>query len=52
MRDIAHAYQTDERYVARVIALAFLPTQITKDILAGTQPIEITLHDLLLGEAI
>ena len=51
MRDIAHAYQTDERYVARVIALAFLPAQITKDILAGTQQIEMTLHDLLLGEA-
>jgi len=51
MRDIAQAYRTDERYVPRVITLAFLPAQITRDILAGTQPLEMTPHDLLLGEA-
>ena len=52
MRDIAQAHRTDERYVARVMTLAFLPAQITRDILAGTQPLEMTLHDLLLGEAV
>ncbi len=39
LRDIARAYQTDERYAAHVIQLAF--------ILAGTQPFDLTLHALL-----
>lgn len=50
MREIAQAYDSDERYVARVIALAFLPTSLTAQILAGTQPPEMTLYDLLLGD--
>jgi len=52
MRDTAQAYRTDERNVPRVITLAFLAAQITRDILAGTQPLEMTPHDLLLGEAV
>ena len=47
MREIARAYDTDERYVARVTALAFLPTQLTQQILAGTQPPDLTLSELL-----
>jgi site-specific DNA recombinase len=47
MREIATAYDTDERYVARVISLAFLKADLTESILQGVQPPEITLHILL-----
>lgn len=47
MREIAHAYQTDERYVARIIMLAFLPTAVTRQILDGTHPTDLTLHSFL-----
>jgi site-specific DNA recombinase len=50
MREIAQAYDSDERYVARVIALVFLPTSLTRQIMAGIQPPEMTLYDLLLGD--
>jgi hypothetical protein len=46
MRDLAKAYDTDERYVARVIPLAFLPGDLTRAILAGEQPPELTLRRL------
>ncbi|KAB0269143.1 recombinase family protein [Microvirga brassicacearum] len=47
MREIAQAYQTDERYVARIIMLAFLPAARAKQILDGTQPSDLTLHSFL-----
>ncbi|MCB4767678.1 recombinase family protein [Ancylobacter sp. Lp-2] len=50
MKEIAQAYRTDERYVARIIPLAFLPAQLTRDILNGTQPPEMTLVELMAGE--
>lgn len=50
MREIAQAYDSDERYIARVITLAFLPRPLTAQILAGVQPPEMTLYDLLLGD--
>lgn len=49
MRDLAHAYRTDERYVARVINLAFLPTELTAQIILGTHPPDMTLAGLLKG---
>jgi hypothetical protein len=47
MRELAQAYDTDERYVARVISLAFMPANLTEAILEGTQPPELTLHGFL-----
>ncbi|KAA2236438.1 recombinase family protein [Salinarimonas soli] len=46
MRDLARAYDTDERYVARVVPLAFLPRDLTQAILVGEQPPEMTLRSL------
>ena len=47
LREIAHAYQTDERYVARSVMLAFLPATLTQRILDGTHPPDLTLHSFL-----
>ncbi|UOK71862.1 recombinase family protein [Ancylobacter polymorphus] len=47
MRDIARAYDTDERYAAFVLRLAFLSPELTRRIFAGTQPYGLTLHQLL-----
>lgn len=47
MREIAQAYQTDERYVARIVMLVFLPTTLTQQILDGTHPPNFTLHSFL-----
>jgi hypothetical protein len=47
MRELAGAYDTDERYVARIIPMALLPASLTKAILDGTQPVELTLHRFL-----
>ncbi|MCB4769641.1 hypothetical protein LGR54_13575 [Ancylobacter sp. Lp-2] len=52
MKEVAQAYRTDERYVARIIPLAFLPDELTRDILNGTQPPETTLVELMAGEGI
>jgi site-specific DNA recombinase len=49
MRDLAQAYGTDERYVARIIPMAFLPPKLTQNILEGTQAVDFTLHRLLRG---
>jgi hypothetical protein len=46
MRSLAKAYGKDERYVARVIPLAFLASPIIEDIVAGQQPIELTAQRL------
>ncbi len=47
LRDLARAYDTDERYAAFVLRLAFLSPELTDNILAGTQPYGLTLHQLL-----
>lgn len=43
MRELARAYDTDERYVARIIPMAFFPPKLTRGILDGTQAAEFTL---------
>lgn len=47
VRELAEAYDTHERYVGFVLRLAFLSPELTKQILAGTQPLDLTLHHLL-----
>ena len=47
MRELATAYDTDERYVARVASLVFLPNQLVETILEGRQSDQLTLHSLL-----
>ncbi|MEP0322135.1 recombinase family protein [Bauldia litoralis] len=49
IRDLAGAYGTSERYVASIIRLAFVSPVLTRDILDGTQPPELTLHRFLKG---
>jgi DNA invertase Pin-like site-specific DNA recombinase len=46
-RELAAAYTTDERYVAWIVPLAFLPPRLTRAILEGHQPPDITLQRLL-----
>jgi hypothetical protein len=46
IRAIAQAERLTERYVARIIPLAFLAPDITEAILAGTQPQDLTLAQL------
>jgi hypothetical protein len=47
IRELARAYDTDERYAARIIPLAFLPGELTTAILNGHQAVELTLDQLL-----
>lgn len=47
IRSLAKAYGKDERYVARVMPLAFLASPIIEDIVAGQQPIELTAQRLI-----
>jgi len=51
MRDLARAYDTDERYAARIIPLAFVPADLTRAILDGRQPPALTLHSFLYARA-
>src|SRR5215831_847654 len=47
MRVLARAYNKNERYVARALQLAFLAPTIVDEIVAGTQPIEMTAQGLI-----
>jgi hypothetical protein len=47
MRALAKAYDKDERYVARVLQLAFLKPAIVDAILAGSHPVEMTAQELI-----
>jgi DNA invertase Pin-like site-specific DNA recombinase len=47
LRELAQAYGTDERYVARIVPMAFLSGPLTAAILDGAQPPEFTLHRFL-----
>lgn len=46
-RALAAAYGIDERYAAWVTRLAFLPASLTRQILDGTQPADLTLARLI-----
>jgi site-specific DNA recombinase len=46
MRAIARAEGLTDRYVARILALAFLAPDIKEAILCGTQPVNLTLEQL------
>jgi hypothetical protein len=46
-RALAHAYGTDERYVARVLQLAFLAPSIVDAIATGQQTTELTAQRLM-----
>jgi site-specific DNA recombinase len=47
MRALAQAYGKDERYVARVLPLAFLAPSIVEAIVAGAQPVVLTAQRLV-----
>jgi DNA invertase Pin-like site-specific DNA recombinase len=47
IRALAQAYRTDERYVARVLQLAFLAPPTVDAIVTGQQPIELTAQRLM-----
>jgi site-specific DNA recombinase len=47
MRTLAQAYDKDERYVARVLQLAFLAPAVVEQIVFGAQPIEMTAQRLI-----
>ena len=49
MREIAVREKLPERYVRRILELAFLAPDITETILEGQQPEDLMLEDLVMG---
>ena len=47
LRALARTYDKDDRYVARLLPLAFLAPQIVEAAVAGEQPIDLTEQDLV-----
>ena len=47
LRTLAHTYDKDDRYVARLLPLAFLAPRIVEAAVAGEQPIDLTAQDLV-----
>jgi hypothetical protein len=47
VRDLAKAETIDEVYLGRVLRLTLLAPSIVEEVLAGTQPVNLELHDLL-----
>jgi DNA invertase Pin-like site-specific DNA recombinase len=52
IRELAAAYNVDERYAAWIIELAFLSPTLTQSILNGTQSADATLQRLLTAKAL
>jgi DNA invertase Pin-like site-specific DNA recombinase len=50
MRALAYAYDKDERYVARLLPLAFLAPSIVESILNGGHPVDLTAQELVTSD--
>ena len=46
LRDLARAEGRNERYISQVLKLAFLDTSLLEQIVAGEQPVDLTLEKL------
>ena len=46
LRDLARAEGRNERYVSQILKLAFLDTSLLEQLIAGEQPVDLTLEKL------